>query len=431
MRRIGKVLVSALSRRTSGRQLIPEIDGLRAVAILSVLLFHGALNYEFNTGLGERGGPVDAFVAGTILTGEYGVPLFFVISGFILALPFAQYHLYGERKPKLSKYLLRRVTRLEPPYLIALTVLFAFEALRSGGGSFFGEELPHYLASCFYVHQPIYGKPSTVLVITWSLEVEVQFYLLAPLITQVFRLRSAWARRAVLGAAIVVVSALFAHDRPIEGPTVLHQGGYFLAGLLLADLYLTRLRHVTSAHALGDVLAVVGIAGPFVLMGTHLRPALFAPWLILAGYAGVFIAGPVRRVFRWTPVVILGGMCYTIYLWHYQIIAFMRPVVFRVLDLHPVLWDRLAYVAIVSVPPLVASAVLFALIERPTMDPRWPQKLWAFARKLVGLGPGGENDAPEPPVVSVSKLDVGRSRRAELQDATEAPAATSGDSSPS
>ena len=90
-----------------------------------------------------------------LLTGNVGVPLFFAISGFILALPFIE-QFHGEtRKPvSLTRYLLRRVTRLEPPYLINLAVSVVILLVK---GQALLTILPHLAASVVYMHNQIYA----------------------------------------------------------------------------------------------------------------------------------------------------------------------------------------------------------------------------------------------------------------------------------
>src|SRR4051812_49366863 len=105
-----------LSRRTTSGRIIREIDGLRFVAITFVVLFH-------------LGGLVKAHAAGgtssllrVVNTGGYGVQLFFVVSGFVLSLPFAAHRLRNGRVVSLRAYFLRRLTRLEPPYIVVMAV---------------------------------------------------------------------------------------------------------------------------------------------------------------------------------------------------------------------------------------------------------------------------------------------------------------------
>lgn len=373
-------------RRTSGRKIIPEIDGLRSVAIVSVLLFHAAWVFRDKLGTPTRGaaGWIDAVLE----TGEYGVPVFFVISGFILALPFAN-AMTGGTPVSLVKYLKRRVTRLEPPYFVALLAAFAVIVVETGSL----EKLPNLLASMFYVHSFVYGERSHVLPVAWSLEVEVQFYLIMPALAFVYAIPNAAVRRVGLAAAILAVSIMFGRDTPIWGRTVVHQAGYFFAGMLLADLYRTGAlglgrelgSKILSPQTLAwDAVAAVCLIGTFAVKGLDWYPAQTAPWLIMAGFIGVFRGGIVRRLFRWTPVVVLGGMCYTIYLWHFFVMRAIWPFWVEVASPELGTLDLLLFVVVASTAMLALSVVMFVLIERPTMDPAWPRKLGSCASRTFG-----------------------------------------------
>ena len=102
-------------RVTSSGNLIPEIDGLRFLAIFSVFLYHlaGDVLRHSAAGFSETLQDNGIFRVTQIL--NFGVPLFFAISGFILSLPFASAHLNGAKQVSIKKYFWRRVTRLEPP----------------------------------------------------------------------------------------------------------------------------------------------------------------------------------------------------------------------------------------------------------------------------------------------------------------------------
>lgn len=385
MRKLGHYL----SRQTSGRKLIPEIDGLRSIAIISVVIFHANANFSFFTDAASSA--FDAWLDRIFDSGEFGVPLFFVISGFILALPFASHHLHGTKKVSLKKYLLRRITRLEPPYIFALTVFFLITMFRNGNL----DQLPHYLASIAYVHNIVYGYASTITTVAWSLEVEVQFYLLAPFLTMIFRVPSALIRRATLAITITVMSYFFNVDHAIDGLSIISHGSYFLVGLLLADLYLSHkakpnetsaeeddsLPTPSARHYAWDIIAIVALSAVFLTRAYYIHPEILCPWLILIGYVAVFEGGWTRRLFRLPFIVILGGMCYTIYLWHFFIIIVLRRPWFSLFspDSNPV--DRLVYILAATVISVSISAVLFALIERPTMNPNWPRDLLRLVRR--------------------------------------------------
>ena len=198
MRRWITWLVTRASRDTTSGQFIPEIDGLRFIAIFSVILFHLNWFITSKTGRAEGADLLTEFLS----HGNIGVQLFFVISGFVIALPFARGHLLNGRRPNLRQYLFRRLTRLEPPYIVNLLFRFAVLPLATAGT--YGELFPHLLASMGYLHNVIYGSMSTINFVAWSLEIELQFYLLAPLITSIFMIRSKIGRRLLLIALIII-----------------------------------------------------------------------------------------------------------------------------------------------------------------------------------------------------------------------------------
>src|ERR1700690_3142069 len=95
-------LKSKASRTTTSGQFIPEIDGLRFIAIFSVILFHLSGYVTVKTGRTEE----HDLLADLFSHGNFGVKLFFVISGFVIALPFAKGHLSNDKLPSLKQYFL-------------------------------------------------------------------------------------------------------------------------------------------------------------------------------------------------------------------------------------------------------------------------------------------------------------------------------------
>ena len=164
-------LLARLSRETSSGRFIPEMDGLRFVAIGMVVIFH--LNSYLLASLHDSGSlPRSDWLRPIALVGFRGVELFFVISGFLLGLPFAAHHLKNASPVSLRKYYLRRLTRLEPPYIVAMLGLFAVAVSIQGKTA--ANLYPHLAASLFYLHNLIFGSPSPAMGVAWSLEVEVR-----------------------------------------------------------------------------------------------------------------------------------------------------------------------------------------------------------------------------------------------------------------
>ncbi len=366
--------IAHLRRKTTSGDWLPEIDGLRFIAIVSVLLFHMQGQLEHHYALALR--PPSTWFTRAFDFGNRGVPLFFVISGFILALPFARYRLLAAPAPSLRKYFLRRVTRLEPPYLLSLILVAAGIGIADHVS--WRVLLPHLAASAAYLHYAIYREPSTINSVAWSLEVEVQFYLLSPLLSMVFALRRALLRRAVLIAAMVA-SALLQIAAGLSQFTLAGDLQYFLAGLLLADLYLVWMPREPQSRS-WDLISLIGWPC-FFLLGERL-PGLWLPLLALllcvAALRGVLTSSILR-----TPwIAVTGGMCYTIYLWHAPVLTLVNRVLGRIPFFTPASYPvmfalqgvvKVAAVALVCLP-------LFILVERPCMDPKWPQKLAARVR---------------------------------------------------
>ena len=113
-------ITKKLARETASNAFIAEIDGLRFIAIFSVIFYHLADFVRVKTGHAWQENELSLFLS----HGYFGVPLFFAISGFVIALPFATKALSHEPAPSLKRYFLRRLTRLEPPYLINLLLVF-------------------------------------------------------------------------------------------------------------------------------------------------------------------------------------------------------------------------------------------------------------------------------------------------------------------
>jgi peptidoglycan/LPS O-acetylase OafA/YrhL len=345
-------------RLTSGGAFVPELDGLRFVAIASVIAHH--LFGQLQRYYGIQVSPIFATIMNN---GNRGVPLFFGISGFILAKPFAAYWMKSGQKVDLKRYFLRRLTRLEPPYILNLLACFALllivnhVALR--------ELLPHLAASLCYSHNLAYGTLSEINPVAWSLEIEVQFYILVPLLTLVFAIGNAMQRRAVIVFAMLALSLAHLHwpSGPRFNLSILSYIQFFLTGFLLADLYLTN--KSDSKRWLWDLVSLVGWPAVFLLDG---KAQLLLPFLILALYWAAF-HGPIsNRVFCYPLVTVIGGMCYSIYLFHFQVIALAT----RLLGHHanPILMTISSLVMI-----LLGCSLYFLLLERPCMDKDWPAKL--------------------------------------------------------
>jgi len=390
-------LAGRLSRVTSSEHLIPEVDGLRLMALMLVILHHSVAIYlETAQPLGplrlpeewSRAGHANRFF---VLVSHLGfaIPMFFVLSGFVLSLPYLRAVRDGRARPSLKRFFLRRLTRMEPPYAIAL--LFTFTLLMFQGKPF-GLFAKHLAASAVYLHAAIYGAPSWILGVAWTLEIDAQFYLALPILQWILFRKDRTTRRALLAGVILVggIASQLYFDTPMVPPalnlSLVNWIQFFVAGFLLADLYLDYWHNRPASHPLyWDAAGLVcfGLIFAVVLQRPHSwlpwwmqRPwngkaaAFLLPWLIIVAFAGVF-RGPALKWLatrRW--VVIGGGMSYTVYLYHYTLIElFIRPA-YSIIgsSFSPVVTSILIFLLLL-VPIFTVSAVLFLLVEKPFM--RW------------------------------------------------------------
>lgn len=368
-----------LARTTASGEFIAEVDGLRFLAISAVILHHLTASYlETTRRLGAVRLPAqwwEVFPQSKVIAwgyaGHFGVHLFFVISGFILALPFARAYAENSPRPHLGSYFLRRLVRLEPPYVINLALAFlGIVLINPGWGSF----IPHFFASLPYLHGLIFGQSSWINGVAWSLEVEAQFYLTMPLLALIFAVRPRMLRRALIGLEILALAYLAGKwmnkpEHPRLQLSLFNQLHFFLAGFLLADLYLARSSRGFRFGLRWDALAALAGAGIFEILTRRYHLYFLTPWLIMALYAGLFLGRIGHALLRQPWAVAIGGMCYTIYLYHFMIINLLAPWTMRwASPERPILWDFLIQCALLVPPILLASAILFIGIEKPFMN---------------------------------------------------------------
>ncbi|MFG1432224.1 acyltransferase family protein [Xanthobacter sp. V2C-8] len=294
----------------------PDIDGLRAVAVGSVVLFHGGFSL---------------FSGGFV-----GVDVFFVISGFLITSILAEDMEKG--RFSLVEFYDRRIRRILPALFLVLaatTLLGAFILLPNQMEDLARSLIP---ATLFYANVHFMGLESYFapaveempLLHLWSLAVEEQFYIVFPLVLFVF-MRLGGKRLAVgglllLALASLVFSQLELSEAPRRAFFLLSSRAWeLLAGALLA---LAPLPRVGPRIAAG--LGAVGLAAllvPVFFYDRHttfpgiaaLPPVLGAVLLI---YSGRHAAGaPVARLLSLPAMVYVGRISYSLYLWHWPLLA--------------------------------------------------------------------------------------------------------------
>jgi len=378
----------SFQRITSSGRFIPEIDGLRFIAIASVIILHAGYYIIIKDQTNYK----DAFdfnlLKEILHHGMIGVPIFFAISGFILGLPFAKFHIDNGKPINLKTYFIRRLTRLEPPYIIALTLLFfgytvLFKIMPFDIG------LKSYLSSLIYSHNIIYSGIHPYPLINpnlWSLEIEIQFYILAPILAYIFSPKSKTIRRSslIIGAVLFSIYNVY-YTLPFINIVMFFQ--YFLVGFLLADLYVSKsvIFPKTRLDVLIGFFFFVFIwifeTGDFTSnIGKSVWEVTRLTCIFLLFYYVIFHKA--LKFLSYPFVTNIGGMCYSIYMLHSPIIyVFGKYVVSVTFSRYSIVNFSIYLILILSLILLI-SAIFFQLIEKPCMERDWHKKLFNRLKKV-------------------------------------------------
>ncbi|MGB6691001.1 MAG: acyltransferase family protein [Terracidiphilus sp.] len=301
------------------RSYRPDIDGLRAIAILSVVLDHARV----------------PFLAG----GFTGVDIFFVISGYLIGG-----HIYAELRAGSFSYLRfyqRRAKRILPAFFVVLifSLIAALILLSPGecadfGRSAFAATLSASNILFWGTTNYFAGKSGfNPLLMTWSLGVEEQFYAMIPLLMVLLaRIRRNWILPATLSACVLSFAFAWAalHSRPMLVFYLLPARAWELgAGVALAIVELNRKRDLLSTRAAqwASLLGLTLLLAPlFLLTGTSAYPGPAAlPSVIGAALA---IAAPAswtnRKLLSMPLLVFVGKISYSFYLWHWPVLSFLH-----------------------------------------------------------------------------------------------------------
>jgi peptidoglycan/LPS O-acetylase OafA/YrhL len=152
---------------------------------------------------------------------------------------------------------------------------------------------------------------------------------------------------------------------------------YFLAGMLMADLYVEGIK-VPGGKNLGFFSGIIScLLIPFVLGYYDMAGYIIKYLLMVILFFTVLTNEKLARLFSFTPVAIVGGMCYSIYLIHEQVISATGRLL-KYIDTRSGVLNFVLFFLLLSAVVLIASAVYFKLIEQPCMRKNWWKK---FSRK--------------------------------------------------
>lgn len=372
-------------RETAGRERFPALDGMRALASLAVVFTH--VGYA-------TGRSLDDDVVGPLLgRGNFGVTVFFLLSGFLLYRPFAKYSFGAGPRPGLVPYLWRRGTRILPALWVTVTLTLL---LLSSAPWRWDTWASYMLLIQTYNHHdydPNLGQ-------LWTLVVEVSFYALLPLLAALVggpeRGPDRVLRRqvALLGSMVVATQLFnlaFYHRVITDLQAVLWLPNYldwFAGGMLLAVLTCvpagTRAfagaRRTLAVWADSGVTCLLAAAALMSLsllplgMPRNLAPGLFWQWTsehyLFLGCAFFLLLPLVHgrpsrtaAVLGSAPAALFGSLSYSVYLWHPQLMQWSQ----RTFGITPFTGHFPLVFALTLGTTLVVATASWYLLEKPVL----------------------------------------------------------------
>lgn len=382
---------------SGGAARLPALDGVRGIAILLVLVFHG-MQMSRPESLNRFDAAIDRITRG----GWMGVDLFFVLSGFLITGI-----LLDERgRPgALKSFMARRSLRVLPLYVSFLLILLlvvpffsardADEAILRGNQIWYWSFLLNFKIAADEVFAlGFYGNGHL-----WSLMVEVQFYVVwGVALTIVPRRRTLHLILACIVVAPLLRLGLRLDAMPGLLPTA---AGYVLLptrmdSLAMGGLLAFAIRDRTMSNFLercGFYLVVPGITALAILAYFQGELWLYDPWTQVLGYAAIawlsfgilFLclrypdaAGRVDRL----GLGALGRYSFGLYVIHLQLMRDLEPHWAMPDLLGSTVPSRLAFTAVTSSITLLIATVSWRFVERPFLDAK--RRFWTSQPKVIG-----------------------------------------------
>jgi len=363
-----------------------SLTGLRAVAALLIVGTHAAY------GTGQLS---DGYLGALYTRLEVGVPIFFVLSGFLLFRPWVHAAAAGAPPPSLRRYTFRRIRRIVPAYLAVVIIAYALYHFRDAGpnpGHTWKGLLEHLTLTQIY--EPVYFHAMHQgLTQTWSLAVEFAFYAVLPLLAGLLLTvvcKGVW-RPGLLLAGLGCLAAITPLWLWLQESTewLPSSAGmwlpahllYFAGGMTLAVLQVIGMRVrvliAGAAAVLSYLIVSTPIAGDVATGATELWQTL-AKVALYAGVAFGAVAALVlsdghglERLLKAAPVVWLGEISYEVFLLH-------------VIAMEIVMASVLRWPVFTGSWPVLVGVTLVMTIPAAWLLHRWTRPDWA-----TSAPPGG------------------------------------------
>jgi peptidoglycan/LPS O-acetylase OafA/YrhL len=348
-----------------------DIDGLRAISVLAVLLTHAGI--------------------GLFSGGFIGVDIFFVISGYLITNIIVREIQVNEFS--LMRFYERRIRRILPALFVVVVFTIAVCAVLYDDAKFkdFGKSV---IATTLFVSNINFWKesgyfdgPSQLkpLLHTWSLAVEEQFYIVFPMFMfLVYRYAKKLAPFILAGTA--VLSFGFAIYTTSNNPSAAFYLSHLRAWELLVGSMLAI--NIIPAEVGKKYSNIIGIAG-LAMIGipifqysestkfpglAALAPVLGAAFILFSGMEGKSLVG---RLLSIPPLVFIGKISYSLYLWHWPLIIFVKYYMIR--QLTPL------ETGILLIASILISALSWRLVETPFRSKAFVSTRQIFAFGAIGM----------------------------------------------
>src|SRR4051812_44062360 len=350
----------------SKAERVASLTGIRAVAALLVMMTHAA----YTTGKYTHG-----YVGLVYSRMEIGVPIFFVLSGFLLFGPWVKAAASGADPPSVRRYAWHRVRRIMPAYTVTVLVAYAVYHFRTAGpnpGHTWMGLLRNLTLTQAYTDNYLYSYLHQGLTQMWSLAVEVAFYVVLPLLAYLLLVvlcRRRWRPGLLLtglaGLALITPAWLvLVHTTDFlpDGarlwlPTYLV---WFLGGMLLAVLEAIGMKGYAAVciplSVVCYLIASTPIAGAPTTSPAELREALFkaAFYAIIATLVVAPLALRDQGWYTWLlasrPMVFLGEISYELFLIHLITMELVMVEILRQPIYTGSMWWLLIVTLVVTIP---------------------------------------------------------------------------------
>lgn len=355
-------------------QRLRALDGLRGVAILLVMGFHYFYHLEsfyYKSTLYPYG---ETFSSVLIFKyGYMGVELFFIISGFVIAMTL-------ESSRSVIDFVIRRFARIWPALIVSAILTFFLLNWSDAPFALHRRQFwPNFLPSLTLTPPSLWSgwfpKVDYVTGVYWSLVVEIRFYMIAVILFWLFS-REKLARNLVIFTLVVYIArallrrAMPGYNGVYDALFIPDYLPWFAAGAVFYELYKERLAKGAALIMLAMMYALIArVSTNYAMIGRDPVFASAAALFFLTLFWFLATKPTSIRIFEIRPLVWIGECSYSIYLYHYAVGMILISQVSKTIGLAP----QLFLVAAISLLVLAVGRVSYATVENPAR--RWLTKL--------------------------------------------------------